>query len=72
MEIQLIQSKPLADVLQNRCFQKFRKVHRKTPMLDSLFTKEHHFSFFTEPLRATAATYSCGYYLTVNKYFGIF
>ena len=31
--------KSLPDPLQNRCFQKFRKFHRKTPVLESLFNK---------------------------------
>ena len=35
-----------ADVLQNRCYQKFRNIHRKTPVLESLLT-----AVFIEPLR---------------------
>ena len=31
-----MQSNSFADVLQSRCSQKFRKFHRKTPMLESL------------------------------------
>ena len=27
------------DVLQNRCYQKFRNIQRKTPVLESLFNK---------------------------------
>ena len=30
---------PLADVLQNRCSQKFRNIHRKTPVLKFLLNK---------------------------------
>ena len=30
---------PFADVIQNRCSQKFRKFHRKTPVLNFLFNK---------------------------------
>ena len=30
---------PFADVLQNRYSQKFRNIHRKTPVLESLFNK---------------------------------
>ena len=33
------QKQPFADVIQNRCSQKFRKFHRKTPALKSLFNK---------------------------------
>ena len=34
-----IQKQPFADVLQNRCSCKFRIIHRKTPVLESLFDK---------------------------------
>ena len=34
-----LRSPLLADVLQNRCSEKFRNFHRKTPMLESLFNK---------------------------------
>ena len=34
-----IQKQPFADVLQNKCSWKFRKFHRKTPVLKSLFNK---------------------------------
>ena len=30
---------PFTDVLQNNCFQKFRNIHRKTPVSESLFNK---------------------------------
>ena len=30
---------PFADILQNRCSKEFRNVHRKAPMLESLFNK---------------------------------
>ena len=33
------QKQPFADVIQNRCSQKFRKFHRKTSALESLFNK---------------------------------
>ena len=33
------QKQPFANVLQNNCFQKFRKFHWKTPVLESLFSK---------------------------------
>ena len=32
-----LQKKLFTDVLQNRCSYKFRKFHRKTPVLESLF-----------------------------------
>ena len=28
---------PFADVLQNSCSQKFNNIHKKTPVLESLF-----------------------------------
>ena len=31
--------KSFADALQNRCYEKFRKFHRKLPVLESLFNK---------------------------------
>ena len=36
------QKQPFADVLQNRCPEKFRNIHRKakTPVLESLFKPE--------------------------------
>ena len=34
-----LKKQPFVDVLQNRCSQKFRKFHRKTPVLESLFNK---------------------------------
>ena len=34
-----LQNQPFADVLQNRCFYKFCNIHRKTPVLESLFNK---------------------------------
>ena len=46
-----IQKQPLADVLQNRCPSKFCKIHRKAPVLESLFnkvvgpTRPHHKCF---------------------------
>ena len=44
-----------ADVLQTRCSSKFRKFHRKTPVLESLFNKvagrPRRTPFFTEYLR---------------------
>ena len=33
------QKQSFADVLQNRCFQKFRKFRWKTPVLESLFSE---------------------------------
>ena len=33
------QKQLFVDVLQNRCFYKFCNIHRKTPVLDSLFHK---------------------------------
>ena len=33
------QKQSFADVLENRCSSKFRKFHRKTPMLECLFNK---------------------------------
>ena len=33
------QKKPFVDVLRNRCSLKFRKIHRKTPVLESLLIK---------------------------------
>ena len=33
------QKQPYADVLQNRCYWKFRNIHRKTSVLASLFNK---------------------------------
>ena len=29
-----------ANVLQNKCFEKFRKFHRKTPVFEFLFNRE--------------------------------
>ena len=37
--IKCAQKQPFADVLQNKCFSKFCKIHRKTPVLESLFNK---------------------------------
>ena len=37
-----VQKQPFADVLQNRCCRKFCKIHRETPMLESLFKKVAH------------------------------
>ena len=37
--IKVVQKQPFADVLQNRCSGKFCKIHRKTPLLESLFNK---------------------------------
>ena len=39
VRISKIQKKSFADVLQNRCSWKFRNVHRKAPVLESLFNK---------------------------------
>ena len=40
------------NVLQNRCSLKFRNIHRKTPVLESLFNKVAGLnSFFIEHLR---------------------
>ena len=33
----LKQKQPFANVLQNRCSEEFHNIHRKTPMLESLF-----------------------------------
>ena len=44
------QKRPFVNVFQNRCFWKFCKFHRKTPVLESLFNKhfykrlQHRFS----------------------------
>ena len=35
----LFQKQPLADVFQNRCSQKFRYVHKETPVVESLYNK---------------------------------
>ena len=35
----ILQKQLFADVLQNRCSWKFRKFHRKTPVLESLFNE---------------------------------
>ena len=35
----MVQKQPFPDVLPNSCSSKFRKFHRKTPVLESLFTK---------------------------------
>ena len=35
----IIQKQPFADILQNRCFYKFRKFHRKRPVLQSHFNQ---------------------------------
>ena len=37
-----VQKQPFPDVLQNRCSWKVFKIHRKTPMLESLFNKVKH------------------------------
>ena len=34
-----VQEQPFADILQNRCCEKFDNVHRKAPVLESLFNK---------------------------------
>ena len=39
MWLDIIQEKPLTDFLQNKRFRKFRKIHRKRLMLESLFNK---------------------------------
>ena len=57
-----VQKQPFADVLQNRCPCKFCKIHRKTPVLESRFSKVvglkrlHHKCFsmiFAKLLRTT-------------------
>ena len=46
-----VQKQPFADVLRNRCPSKFCKIHRTTPVLESLFnkvaglTRPHHKCF---------------------------
>ena len=35
----LTQKQPFVDVLQSRFFEKFHNIHRKTPLLESLFNK---------------------------------
>ena len=40
------QKQPLADILQNRCSQKFRNIQRKTPVLESLFRSLFNRSLF--------------------------
>ena len=37
-----VQKQPFADVLQNKCSEIFCKIHRKVPMLESLFNKVAH------------------------------
>ena len=37
------QMKPLAHVPQTRCSEKFQNIHRKTPVLESLFNKACNF-----------------------------
>ena len=39
------------DVLQNSCFSKFRNIHRKTPVLESLFNKETPCNFIKKRLQ---------------------
>ena len=39
------------DVLQNSCFSKFRNIHRKTPVLESLFNKEAACNFIKNRLQ---------------------
>ena len=39
------------DVLQNSCFSKFRNIHRKTPVLESLFNKEAACNFIKKRLQ---------------------
>ena len=34
-----VQKQPLADFFQNRCSYKFHNIHRKKPVLESLFNK---------------------------------
>ena len=34
-----VKKQSFADSLQNRCSEKFRNIHRKTPVLESLFNK---------------------------------
>ena len=34
-----IQKQPYVDVFQNKCSKRFRNIHRKTPVLESLFNK---------------------------------
>ena len=36
---QIRQKQSFVDVFQNRCSYKFRNIHRKTPMLESLFNE---------------------------------
>ena len=38
-----------ADVLQNRCSQKFRNIHRKTSVLESFFNKATNSFFYRKP-----------------------
>ena len=45
-----VQKQPFKDVLQNRCSWKNCKIHRKTPMLESIFNKFAHM-LFQSPLK---------------------
>ena len=38
-DIKVVQKQPFADILRNRCPWKFCKIHRKTPVSESLFNK---------------------------------
>ena len=50
--LQEIKLSAFADVFQKRSFQKFRNIHRKTPVLEYLFNKVAGFRpFFTEIVR---------------------
>ena len=43
-----IRKQPLADIFQNRCFQKFLNIHKKTPVLKSLSNKIAGFDYLNK------------------------
>ena len=54
------QNQPFADVLQNEFYEKFPKIHKKTPMPESFFQKNcmHSGSFFIT-IEIPAQFFSC-------------
>ena len=36
---QIVQKQPFEDIFKSRCSEKFRNIHEKTPVLESLFSK---------------------------------
>ena len=55
------QKQPFADVLQNRCSQKFRNIHRTTSVLESLYNKVAGVKGCGITKKNSNAAFSCEY-----------